>query len=95
MDKPADNCCRWIYGDVRDGTATWCDVPALGGGPWCRAHRGIVYVACRPRTGGRDTRGSDPSTVAAVDEGEGAHHGLPIQPDTALEPGAESKDDHG
>ena len=48
MDNPADNCCRWIYGDVRGGTATWCGAPVRGGGPWCSDHRSLVYVKWRP-----------------------------------------------
>jgi len=48
MDNPKDNCCRWIYGDVLNGTATWCGVPVPGGGPWCQDHRRVVYVRWRP-----------------------------------------------
>ncbi|WP_173983283.1 hypothetical protein [Magnetospirillum sp. SS-4] len=48
MDRPKDNCCRWIHGDVRSGTATWCGIPTRDGGPWCVEHRRVVYVGWRP-----------------------------------------------
>ena len=48
MERPIDNCCRWIDGDVRSGTATWCGVPTSDGGPWCLEHRRVVYVGWRP-----------------------------------------------
>ena len=48
MERPIDNCCRWIDGDVRSGTATWCGAPTRDGSPWCLEHRRVVYVGWRP-----------------------------------------------
>lgn len=67
MDKPDDNCCRWIYGDVRGGTATWCGVPTRCGEPWCKVHRGMVYVACRPRVVRKGVTAIDPTYISEDD----------------------------
>ena len=34
--------CRWPYGDAH---VRFCGQPTLGPGPYCRAHRGLAYVA--------------------------------------------------
>ena len=47
VEMPRDNCCRWIFGDVKSGNATWCPHPAKFGQPWCADHRRIVYVVSR------------------------------------------------
>ncbi|MBI3445082.1 MAG: hypothetical protein HY055_06930 [Magnetospirillum sp.] len=51
MDRPNDNCCRWINGDVKSGKATWCGAPTRHGSSWCLEHRRVVYVRWRPVSG--------------------------------------------
>ena len=36
--------CKWIYGDVKKGTARWCrHAPTVGSSCWCDKHFKIVY----------------------------------------------------
>lgn len=42
---PGSRSCKWIDGDVKEGTAVWCRKPVTGGSHWCRHHHGRVYLA--------------------------------------------------
>jgi len=44
MQILAKNCCTWIDGDVKLGTATWCGAPVRAGTVWCDKHGPQVYV---------------------------------------------------
>ena len=44
MQYLAKNCCTWIHGDVKLGTATWCGAPVRTGTVWCDEHGPQVYV---------------------------------------------------
>lgn len=35
--------CKWITGDVKQGEASWCRKPSVGGKSWCKLHLGLIY----------------------------------------------------
>lgn len=44
-DIPGSRSCKWIDGDVKDGTAKWCRKTAKDGSAYCRHHHDRVYLA--------------------------------------------------
>lgn len=47
-DWPAEGCCRWITGDVKQGTHQFCGRPQKRGSQYCEHHHARAHV---PRDG--------------------------------------------